>query len=143
MNQHEITVLAEQVAENLDGAWSVEVFSSDWGRPGAWLRGEAGEILSFGETQEYSKRNKNLLDVGTDYPKHGDQGFHTNRPRISVSASKSGKQIAADIERRLLPEYRPILQKVLANLSARECVACTERGSDTRRNRTSGMVGSP
>ena len=120
MNQHEITVLAEQVAENLDGAWSVEPFPADWGRAGAWLRGEAGESLSFGETQEYSKRNKNLLDVGTDYPKHGDQGFHTKRPRISVSATKTGKQIAADIERRLLPEYRPILQKVLSDLSARE-----------------------
>lgn len=116
-----MTSLAEQVAEHLAGAWSVEPFPSNWGRAGAWLRGEAGEILSLGETQEYAKRNKNLLDVGTDYPReHSERGFSTKRPRISVSASKTGKQIAADVERRLLPEYRPLLAKVLSDLSSRK-----------------------
>jgi hypothetical protein len=121
MNQSELTSLVEQVAEHLDGAWSVEPFPADWGRRGAWLRGESGEILSIGETQEYAKRNKNILDVGTDYPReHNERGFSTKRPRISVSASKSGKQIAADIARRLLPEYLPLLQKVLSDLAARQ-----------------------
>lgn len=121
MNQSDMTTLAEQVAEHLAGAWSVEPFPSDWGRAGAWLRGEADEILSLGETQEYAKRNKNLLDVGTDYPReHGERGFSTKRPRISVSATKTGRQIAADVERRLLPEYRPLLQKVLSDLSSRK-----------------------
>jgi hypothetical protein len=120
VNQSEMTSLAEQVARHLDGAWSVEPFPDDWGRHGAWLRGERGESLSIGETQEYSKRNKNLLDVGTDYPKeHGERGFSTRRPRISVSASKSGRQIASDIARRLLPDYLPLLEKVLSDLSER------------------------
>ncbi len=120
MNQPELTSLAEEVAENLAGSWSVEPFPSDWGRRGAWIRGTHGEILSIGETQEYAKRNKNILDVGTDYPKeHNERGFPTKRPRISVSATKSGKQIAADIARRLLPEYLSILEKVMSDLSVR------------------------
>lgn len=121
MTQDHMTTLAEEVAEHLEGAWSVESFPADWGRKGAWLRGEAGEILSIGESQEYSERSKNRLSIGTDYPKeHNERGFSTTRPRISVSDTKTGKQIAADIERRLLPEYRPLLGKVLTNLSTRK-----------------------
>lgn len=117
MNQPELTLLAEQVAEHLPGAWSVEPFPADWGRRGAWLRGEHGETLSIGETQDYSKRNKNQLDVGTDYPKeHRERGFSTKRPKISVSASKTGQQVASDIERRLLPDYLPLFEKVLQDL---------------------------
>lgn len=118
VNLYELTLLAEQIAEHLDGSWTVEPFPADWGRPGAWLRGERGEILSIGPTQEYARHNKNQLDVGTDYPKaHHEREFTTRRPRISVSASKTGAQIASDITRRLLPDYLPLLEGVLTKLS--------------------------
>lgn len=121
MNQSDMTSLAEQVAEHLDGEWSVEPFPSDWGRKGAWLRETGGAILNLGESQEYSDRNKNRLTVGTDYPKeHSERGFSSKRPRISVSGTKTGAQIAADIERRLLPEYLPLLQEALSSIASRK-----------------------
>jgi hypothetical protein len=121
MNQLDMTSLAEQIAEHLDGEWSVEPFPSDWGRKGAWLRETGGSILNIGESQEYSERNKNRLSVGTDYPKeHSERGFSTKRPKISVSATKTGAQIAADITRRLLPEYLPLLQEAFSGIKARQ-----------------------
>jgi hypothetical protein len=122
MNQHDMTTLAEQIAEHLDGEWEVKPFPDDWGRKGAWLHElGTGAILSIGESQEYSERNKNRLSVGTDYPKeHSERGFSTKRPKISVSATKTGVQIASDISRRLLPEYMPLLEKVMSNLAAHQ-----------------------
>lgn len=110
-----LTALAEQVAEALPGTWSVRPFPEDWGRAGAHLLEERrGAILALGESQEYSNRNKSRLTVTTDYPRdHRNQISSAHRPKISVSASKTGAQIAADIERRLLPEYLPILDKEL------------------------------
>jgi hypothetical protein len=120
MNQADMTSLAEQVAEHLPGEWSVEPFPGDWGRKGAWLRETGGAILNIGESQEYSERNKNRLAIGTDYPKeHSERGFSTKRPKISVSGAKTGAQIAADIEKRLLTEYLPLLEKVLSDLTSR------------------------
>ena len=119
-NQIAMTALAEQVASHLDGSWSVDPFPDDWGRRGAWLREEGGAILSLGESQALSERNKNRLTVGTDYPKEvNEHGYSYNRPRISVSGSKTGVQVAADIARRLLPEYLPILEKALKDLAGR------------------------
>ena len=112
-----LTTLAEQVAEALPGSWSVKPFPEDWSRVGAYLVEEGRKaILILGESQEYSDRNKNRLTVLTDYPK--DREGHMSsarRPKITISASKTGAQIAADIERRLLPEYLPILDRELAS----------------------------
>jgi hypothetical protein len=122
VKQHDVTTLAEQVAEHLDGEWEVAPFPDDWGRKGAWLRElGTGAILSLGESQEYTDRFKDKLSVGTDYPKeHSERGFSTKRPKISVSASKTGVQIASDISRRLPPEYLPLLAKVMSDLAARQ-----------------------
>jgi hypothetical protein len=108
--------LGQQVASALPGTWTVTPFPEDWGRAGAYLREtESQAILILGESQEYSERNKNKLSVQGDYPKDRD-GHMTSarRPKISVSGEKTGAQIARDVERRLLPEYLPILEKELA-----------------------------
>jgi hypothetical protein len=114
---NDFVALAEQVAEHLPGDWDVMSFPADWSRHGAYLTEHKTQaILVLGESQEYSERNKQRLTVSTDYPKdrHGRMSS-AKRPKISVSALKSGEQIARDIERRLLPEYLPILDKELAS----------------------------
>jgi len=119
-----LTTLAEQVAEALPGSWSVKPFPEDWGRAGAYLREESRDaILALGESQEYSDRNKKgqgpgRLTILTDYPKDREGHMSSaHRPKITVSASKTGAQIATDIERRLLPEYLPILDRELASIA--------------------------
>jgi hypothetical protein len=108
--------LARTIAEQLLGEWEVKPFPEDWSRRGAYLTEHVSQaMLAIGESQEYSERNKQRLTVSTDYPKdrHGHMSS-ARRPKISVSALKSGEQIARDIERRLLPKYLPILDKELA-----------------------------
>ena len=112
-----ITQLAEQVAQHLTGDWDVRSFPADWGRRGAFLTEvESGAMLAIGDSQEYSDRGKGRLTVTTDYPKDrsGNQSG-ARRPKISVSVTKNGAQIASDIERRLLPEYLPLLEKEMAS----------------------------
>jgi hypothetical protein len=109
-------VLAQQVARDLPGTWVVTPFPEDWGRAGAHLRETQSQaILILGESQEYSDRKKNRLTVQGDYPRdrHGHMSS-ARRPKISVSGEKTGSQIAAEIARRLLPEYLPLLVKELA-----------------------------
>ena len=122
ISQDEMVALIEQVAEHLSGQWTVDPFPGDWGRGGAWLREDrTGAILSIGESQIWADRHKNLLAIGTDYPKERDgQSSMQRRPRISVSASKSAQTIARDIERRLLPEYLPLLEKEISSTKARQ-----------------------
>jgi hypothetical protein len=112
-----IKATIEEIAEHLSGDWEMEPFPDDWGRDGAYLREQHSQaILAIGESQVYSDRHKNLLTVSTDYPKdHEGKMSSASRPKISVSGNKTGTQIARDIERRLLPEYLPILEKELAS----------------------------
>jgi hypothetical protein len=117
----QIIALAEDVAEALPGNWDVKPFPDDWGRIGAWLTDpDTKAQLAIGESQARSKDARtDRLDVSTDYPKdsQGTSAYEA-RPKISVSASKTGAQIAHDIERRLFPEYLPLLEKVLARYQA-------------------------
>jgi hypothetical protein len=112
-----LIALAEQVAEALPGAWDVKPFPEDWGRIGAWLTDPDNKaMLTIGETQS---RHDGRLDVNTDYPRDSQgNSAYEKRPKITVSDSKSGTQIAKDIERRLLPEYLPLLEKVLVRYRA-------------------------
>ena len=106
--------LIEEVAESLPGQWDMKPFPDDWGRIGAWLTNPTTKaILAIGESQQL--RDKNRLDVATDYPKDskGNSAYEP-RPKITVAAAKTGTQVANDIERRLFPEYLPILEKVLS-----------------------------
>jgi hypothetical protein len=109
--------LAAEIAEALPGQWDVTPFPEDWSRAGAFLIDAGTQAkLSIGESQEYSERNKQKLTISTDYPKdHEGRMSSAHRPKISVSALKTGAQIARDIERRLLPEYLPILEKEIAS----------------------------
>jgi hypothetical protein len=107
--QAQLVQLAEDIAESLPGQWDVEPFPEDWSRAGAYLiEPKTQAKISVGESQEYSERNKQKLTISTDYPKtHDGSTSSAKRPRISVSALKTGVQIARDIEHRLLPEYSP------------------------------------
>lgn len=129
MTRRDLTALAEEVVEHLDGEWAIEPFPADWGRLGAWLREDKEAILSIGETQVYADRNKSQLVVSTDYPRDRDgRTSSQRRPKISVSTSKTGAQIAKDISRRLFPEYLPLLEKEIAST-----VAYNKHGDDSAR----------
>lgn len=111
--------LAEWVAKALPGNWTVTPFPEDWGRLGAYLREEQSQAtLILGESQQPSDRNKNLLSVTGDYPRDSSgQPIRSITHAIKVSGNKTGSQIAADIERRLLPKYLPQLERELAALA--------------------------
>jgi len=114
--------LAEWVAKALPGVWSVTPFPEDWGRAGAYLNEEQSKaILIIGESQNTADRNKNMLNVRGEYPKRksGEQ-IQSITHQIKVSGNKTGSQIAADIERRLLPRYLLQLERELAALSRYE-----------------------
>jgi hypothetical protein len=109
-----ISRLAQEVATHLPGEWTVIPFPIDWGRRGARLVEQAGAMLSIGDSQDVSDRQKMRLVVHTDYPRDSGGAMSVaRRPSIKVSALKTGQQIAQDIERRLLPQYLPLLEKEL------------------------------
>lgn len=117
--RNKLICLVGDIAEALQGQWEMTPFPEDWGRLGAWLNEtKTKAILSIGESQS-ARTHDTQLDVSTDYPRdrQGNSAYEP-RPKISVSSSKSGSQIARDIERRLLPEYLPILEKVLKRYAA-------------------------
>jgi hypothetical protein len=117
VKQAQLIQLTEDIAEALPGQWDVEPFPEDWSRAGAYLiEPKTQAKISVGESQEYSERNKNKLSISTDYPRdHEGRTSSARRPKISVSALKTGAQLAKDIERRLLPEYLPLLEKEIAS----------------------------
>ena len=114
--------LAQQVAEHLPGEWTVEGFPSDWGRGGAYLHDSNNQAtLIIGESQDYADRNKNKISISGDYPRDRDGRMsEARRFSIKVSGDKSAELIARDVERRLLPDYLPVLRSVLATLSSRD-----------------------
>ena len=114
--------LAEWVASALPGKWTVTPFPEDWGRAGAYLNEEQSRaILVFGESQDSSDRSKNMLIVRGEYPKRKNgERVQSITHQIKVSGNKIGSQVAADIEKRLLPKYLPQLERELAALSRYE-----------------------
>jgi hypothetical protein len=120
--RRELLDLIGDVAEALPGQWDLKPFPEDWGRIGAWLTNPQNQAhLSIGEAQSSSASGLERLDITTDYPKDRNGGSaYDPRPKITVSCTKTGSQIARDIERRLFPEYLPLLKTVLARYSAHD-----------------------
>jgi hypothetical protein len=118
MNAH--TDLFHDVAAHLTtrGPWSVQpaehnnvVIKSADG-PSLWIRGPS----TYGS-------DKGKFSIHVNYPKDhtGREVYpYSNEPRatsINVAATKTAKQIAGDIERRLLPVYLPIWDTQLARVN--------------------------
>jgi hypothetical protein len=118
MNAH--TDLFHDVAAHLTtrGPWSVQpaehdnvVIKSEDG-PSLWIRGPG----TYGS-------DKGKFSIHVNYPKDhtGREVYpYMNEPRatsINVAATKTAKQIAGDIERRLLPVYLSIWDTQLARVN--------------------------
>ena len=123
MNREYITTLLAEIAEHLPGAWDLEPFPDGWNL-GGYLKNHATHaILTIQKSGQYVDRNKDKLNISGDVPRDnkGERpylGYNVKYPQISVSASKGGSQIARDIERRLFPDYLPILDQALANIAS-------------------------
>jgi hypothetical protein len=106
-----------EIAQHLEGDWTVEL-TDNWDH--AIILCEANGVrLYVGVNQEYSNHKKSF-SISGDYPAlkspPDPQGRTTTTrysarygetlPSIGCSRTKSGKQVARDIERRLLEDVR-------------------------------------
>lgn len=117
--------LAEEIAKELGENWhrSTKFDADDSADVNPWrMRLENGQNrfpvqndeALFLSTTWANKAGQ--LHIGGWYPEyinHNTAQRVGHAPSINVSISKTPKQIAADIKRRLLPEYRTLLAKVL------------------------------
>lgn len=108
--------LLTSIGEQLDGEWELKIPDSDnWHKWGNLLNHAEQIYLSF-----YVDSYRKKLWVGVDLPKNdkGEKPYigHLglgDEPKIGMSPDKPAEQIVRDIERRLLPAYRPMLAKAL------------------------------
>ena len=110
------------VATALGEAWKVDT-SAEFNHAVSIKRADDGASV-FLRIGPYGPRNGRLIISG-EYPGTYDQ-HRVDRHEITVAADKDPGKIARDIERRLLPDYLPDLEKV------RERIAADERAATTR-----------
>jgi hypothetical protein len=117
LTRQTLVTLAPAIAKALGPAWKCEApvnhdASLDGPLP-SWysLLGPEGEDIFIGTEWD----NKTKLHVSGQFHDREDGHqfwylpYGTNRPSIGVSASKSADAIAAEIRRRLFPDYVPLL----------------------------------
>lgn len=104
--------LAEATARELDG-WQVESRSvRDYGHY-VQIEGPGSATIGF-----YLDSRKKTAELRGIFPpdRHGkmyELPYNKQTPKINVSLNKTGAQVAADIERRLWPEYEKMLTEAL------------------------------
>ena len=121
------------IGEHLAGNWELTPNPEDWAM-GAHL------VDPDLHTSLYFNHHDGKLHVSSDLPKdakgktpyvEGYGPLGKRMPSINVSFSKTPEQIAADIERRLMPEYMDILMKALSRIAS----------SDAYHSKTEGFAG--
>ena len=112
--------LIGEIGQNLPGNWELVPFpfpmDYNWGGRLVNHEGQYGEaIIVFSAGHVPHRGSCGKMEVQGDLPKNskGESpyiGFGKKMPSINVSTSKTGLQIAKDIERRFLPAYTEILK---------------------------------
>jgi hypothetical protein len=107
--------LIADIAGHLDGVWILKEYPAEWTWGGTLTEAHSGAIL---ELTAGGYRNPEHVHVRSELPKtskgespHVGLQYGQKMPEINVSSKKTGAQIANDIERRLLPQYLPLLDK--------------------------------
>lgn len=107
----DFTQLAQEIADAL--GWTVE--PTDEPKPYITLRGRGNEEL-------YLRLDSGRVRISGEYPRLYDQyrvvqwclPYGEHGPSITCAMDRGAEAIADDIQRRLLPEYRELLEKVQA-----------------------------
>lgn len=119
-DQVDVHKAARDLADALEGDW--RVFPGHWFDRDAFVRlgAEAGLHV-------HQIRGTNRLEISGEYGVGSEEDLYDSWPRtnyaatrheITVSAAKTGAQIAGDVKRRLLPNYREALAKARATRAA-------------------------
>ncbi|MGH8882309.1 MAG: hypothetical protein ACRD0P_34005 [Stackebrandtia sp.] len=99
MDNHALRATVSAVAAHLPG------FTPDSDHPDMpWLIGSEGECLIFSTTPAGSARPR--LKIYAALPPDYVRGYLAGRHEITAAATRQPAAIAADITRRLLPDYR-------------------------------------
>ena len=120
-----------EVAEHLDGNWEFIPDSEDWSTPGGKLFDQETKCMidfdgvpkrgcDWNAPPEVEK-----IKISGELPKdakgqkpHVGLPYGQSMPSICVNGDKRAEIIAKDIERRLLPEYIPLLKIGLERISS-------------------------
>lgn len=104
--RQELEALAQDVAHHLGFLWNTVKMKHDHLAVIGGLDGKSQICL-------YSGWNSNgRLEIRGGYP----DGYYPdarNRPEMTVSIAKGARKIAADIQRRFIPKYDPLLKGIL------------------------------
>lgn len=114
MDYHQLLDLAIAIAPHMKGGWRPDRRPVDrnYEHRGAKLLGEHGKVISL--YQNYNTKGKiGVRGVCPDYGFSHQQKRNANIPlgskSIRVSPTRNPRHIAADIHRRLLPDYEAML----------------------------------
>jgi len=130
--------LIGEIAQNLPGNWELVPFPADYHWGGRLVNHEgqyqdATIVFSAGYVPQGKSCEK--MEIQGELPKNqkGESpyiGYGKKMPSINVSTSKTGTQIAKDIERRFLPAYTELLKSAVE----------TVRSQDTYYNKRDAMA---
>ena len=115
-NTAERTGLAAQVAANL-GVGSKSVAGDNAYRDDVTLQGPDGEQVHL-RWDGYAAKGRVLIGGSLDTDLYQHKPYNAKNLTITVAETKPAAQIARDIERRLLPDYRELLATVRASKAA-------------------------
>lgn len=120
--------LIGEVGQNLPGNWELVPFPADYNWGGSLVNHEgqyqdATIVFSAGYVPHGGSCEK--MEIRGELPKNakGESpyiGYGKKMPAINVSTSKTGLQIAKDIERRFLPAYTELLMKAIETVQSED-----------------------
>ncbi len=139
-----LTDILPEIARLMGPGWTVKP-KAEGNESDHWygaLSGPAGEQLSFGSNMHECK-----FSIRGSFEERDASGYHywslpynKQTPSIGVADTKTPKAIVADIQRRLMPEYLPLLQENLERKASHEAHIAATRSTIEQ---LSKLVGAP
>lgn len=128
----EFRELVQQVCQHLPGRWRYDKASNE--RSDRWVRllGAVEGLALLFRCDFYSNtRGKGRVAISGDYPPDAyRQGLLRDAPKaITVALSRGPEKIAAEVQRRVLPDYLDRFEKVKNQVDAQHKLAETNRAA--------------
>jgi hypothetical protein len=120
--------LLAEIAQHLPGRWELVPFPLDYNWGGRLVNHEGqfeGEIIVFSAGYVPLGKSCEKMEIWGELPKNekGESpyiGYGKKIPSINVSTSKTGTQIAKDIERRFLPAYAELFEEAVKTVRSQD-----------------------
>lgn len=113
--------VARSLREMTGNIWGVRHNPDDYA-PGGMLHDTTSGMELYVQNAAYNKPTLMHVSAVAPKDKRGEvpHVVYNRRPSINVSLAKTPEQVAADVARRLLPEWQPLYEQALAQIREKD-----------------------